>query len=154
MFMNKSKDNILKSIYDISLLDEPVNLETIDGIPPTRKLQTIYFNLLWAVDIKLPEIDGIKSLLIFLEYFYNKFSEISKTSPHLLSRKSEIFYLIIDQLLKLTIDKNDKSSLKTLEQYFYDKDFFGAFLTKLNKQNNDKFTKNFSFYSKVSIYYF
>ena len=102
----------------------------------------------------MPEIDGIKSLLIFLEYFYNKFSEINKTSPHLLSRKSEIFYLIIDQLLKLTIDRNDKSSLKTLEQYFYDKDFFGAFLTKLNKQNNDKFTKNFTFYSKVSIYYF
>ena len=64
---NKSKDNILNQIYDISLLDEPVNLEPIDDIPQNRKLQTIYYNLLWGVELKLPKFDGIKSLLIFLD---------------------------------------------------------------------------------------
>ena len=152
MLMDKSKDNILKSIYDMSLLDEPVNLETLQGIPPTRKLQTIYFNLIWGNDAKLPKIDGIKSLLIFLEYFYIKFSEISKKSPHLISRKTEIYYLLIDQLLNLDIDQNDKTSIKDLEQYFYDRDFLSCFLTILNRQNNKKFKDKFSFFSKVRIY--
>ena len=152
MLMDKSKDNILKSIYDMSLLDEPVNLETLQGIPPTRKLQTIYFNLIWGIDAKLPKLDGIKSLLIFLEYFYIKFSEISKKSLFLISRKTEVYYLLLEQLLNLDIDKNDKTNIKDSEQYFYDKDFLSCFLTILNRQNNKKFKAQFSFYSKVRIY--
>ena len=151
MSTKKPEDNILNQLYDISLLDEPVNLETINGIPPNRKLQTIYYNLVWGVELRLPEIDGIKSLLIFLDYFYSKFNDIRKISPHLLSRKNEIFYLIIDQLLKLSINKKDKEVLKTLEQYFYDQDFFGCFLIKLNKLKNSLFKEKFSFFSKVRI---
>ena len=71
MYINKSKDKILKEIYDIDQLDEPVNLETKEGILPNRKLQVIYYNLLWVVEPKLPQIDGIKSLLILLDYVYN-----------------------------------------------------------------------------------
>ena len=152
MLLNKSEDNILKTVYDMSLLDEPVNLETIEGIPPTRKLQTIFFNLIWGIDVKFPKIEGIKSLLIFLEYIYNKFSEISKISPHLISRKTEIYYHLIVQILNLNIDKNDKTNFKDFEQFFYDKDFFGTFLTILNRQNNKKFKDKFSFFSKVRIY--
>ena len=147
---NKSKDNILKQIYDISLLDEPVNLEPIDDIPQNRKLQTIYYNLLWGVELKLPKFDGIKSLLIFLEYFDDKFMEARKISPHLLSRKTEIFYLLIEQILKFNIDEKDKDSLKTLEQFFYEEDFFASFLIKLNKLNYSHFTKQFLIFSKVS----
>ena len=149
MFTNKSKDNLMNQIYDISLLDEPVNLEIVEGIPPNRKLQAIYYNIVWGVELRLPQIDGIKSLLILLDYFYSKFNEIRKISPHLLSRKNEIFYLIIDQLLKVSINKKDKEVLKTLEQYFYDQDFFNCFLIKLNKLNNSLFTEKFSFFSKV-----
>ena len=152
MLLNKSEDNILKTVYDMSLLDEPVNLETIEGIPPTRKLQTIFFNLIWGIDVKLPKIEGIKSLLIFLEYIYKKFSEISKISPHLISRKTEIYYHLIVQILNLNIDKNDKTNFKDFEQFFYDKDFFGTFLTILNRQNNKKFKEKFLLFSKVRIY--
>lgn len=153
MHSDKSKENILKQLYDISLLDEPVNLETIDGIPPNRKLHTIYYNLVWGLEPKLPKIDGIKSLLILLEYMYNKFSEVRKISPHLISRKNEIFYLLIDQLLKIPFDKIDKENVKVLEQYFYDSDFFSSFLLMLNKLKNVLFNEKFSFFSKVSIYY-
>ena len=152
MLSEKTKDDILKQLYDISLLDEPVNLETIDGILPNRKLHTIYYNLVWGLDLNLPKIDGIKSLLILLEYIYNKFSEMRKISPHLISRKNEIFYLLIEQLLKISFDKIDKGSLKTLEDYFYDSDFFSSFLLMLNKLNNTLFTEKFSFFSKVSKY--
>ena len=152
MFLNNSKDNILKTVYDMSLLDEPVNLETIEGIPPTRKLQTIFFNLIWGIDVKLPKIEGIKSLLIFLEYIYKKFREISKISPHLISRKTEIYYHLIVQILNLNIDKNDKTNFKDFEQFFYDKDFFGTFLTILNRQNNKIFKEKFLLFSKVRIY--
>ena len=151
MLSDKSKDNIMKQIYDISLLDEPVNLETIDGIPPNRKLHTIYYNLVWGLELRLPKIDGIKSLLILLEYMYNKFSEIRKMSPHFLSRKNEIFYLLIVQLLKMPIDKKDKETLKILAQYFYDPDFFSSFLLIINKLKNSLFIEKFSFFSKVSI---
>lgn len=72
----------------------------------------------------------------------------------MLSRKNEIYYLIIEQLFKLEIDRKDKDYLKTLEQYFYDKEFFSSFLLILNKKNNDVFKEKFSFYSKVSIYYY
>lgn len=153
MFMNKSKDNLLKQLYDISLIDEPVNLETKNGIPPNRKLQAIYYNLVWGVDLKLPKIDGINSLLIFLDYFYSKFNEVRKISPYLLSRKNEIFYLINEQLLRLHIDKNEKDTLKTLEQYFYDQDFFSSFLIRLNKLNNALFQEKYSFFSKVSLFF-
>ena len=151
MFMNKTKDSILEKIYDLSQLDEPVNLETKEGILPNRKLQVIYYNLLWVVDPKLPKIDGIKSLLILLDYVYNKFDDIRKISPHLLARKNETFYLIIDQIFNSYIDKKDKDSLKNLEQYFYDNDFFTSFLIMLNKKNNSVFKEKFSFFSKVSI---
>ena len=149
MIARKEKDKILKQIYDISLLDEPINLETIDGIPPNRKLHSIYYNLIWGCELKLPKIDGIKSLLILLEYIYNKFSETPKISPHLLSRKNEIFYLLIEQLLKIPIDKKDKETLKFLAQYFYDPDFFSSFLLILNKLNNALFIKKFTFFSKI-----
>ena len=90
MSFNKEKEKIYKELYDISFLDEPVNLETKDGILPNRKLHILYFNLLWKVEFKLPQIDGIKSLIILLEYFYNKFNENQKTSPNLISRKFEV----------------------------------------------------------------
>ena len=151
MNSDKYKDNIMKQIYDISLLDEPVNLETINGIPPNRKLHTIYYNLVWGIEINFPKIDGIKSLLILLEYIYNKFSEIRKMPPYFLSRKNEIFYLLIDQLLIMPIDKKDKETLKILAQYFYDADFFSSFLLMINKLNNSLFIEKFSFFSKVSL---
>ena len=114
-------------------------------------MHTLYYNLVWCLDLKLPKIDGIKSLLILLEYMYNKFSEIRKIPPHFLSRKNEIFYLLIDQLLKMSIDKRDKETLKTLAQYFYDPDFFSSFLLMINKLKNALFIEKFSFFSKVSI---
>ena len=150
MFNNKSKDNLLRQFYDISLLDEPVNLEPINDIPQNRKLQTIYFNLLWGIELKLPKIDGINSLIIFLEYFNNKFSETRKISPHLLSRKTEIYYLLIEQLFEFHIDEKDKNTLKSLEQFFYEEDFFTSFLIKLNKLNYSHFTKKFLLFSNVS----
>ena len=149
MIANKEKNNILKQIYNISLLDEPINLETIDGIPPSRKLHTIYYNLIWGCELKIPKIDGFKSLLILLEYIYNKFSGDGKISPHLLSRKNEIFYLLIEQVLKISKDKNDNESLKSLAQYFYDPDFLGSFLLILNKLNNALFIKKYAFFSKI-----
>jgi hypothetical protein len=76
--------------------------------------------------------------------------EARKISPHLLSRKTEIFYLLIEQILKFHIDEKDKDSLKTLEQFFYEEDFFASFLIKLNKLNNSHFTKKFLIFSKVS----
>ena len=149
MIADKAKDNILKQIYNISLLDEPINLETIDGIPPSRKLHTIYYNLIWGCELKIPKIDGFKSLLILLEYIYSKFSVDCKIPPHLLSRKNEIFYLLIEQILILSTDKNDNESLKSLSQYFYDPDFLGSFLLILNKLNNALFIKKFAFFSKI-----
>ena len=149
MIADKAKDNILKQIYNISLLDEPINLETIDGIPPSRKLHTIYYNLIWGCELKIPKIDGFKSLLILLEYIYSKFSVDCKIPPHLLSRKNEIFYLLIEQILELSTDKNDNESLKSLSQYFYDPDFLGSFLLILNKLNNALFIKKFAFFSKI-----
>jgi len=151
MSINKERENIYKELYDITSLDEPVNLETKDGIPPNRKLQVLYFNLLWKAEFKMPKIDGIKSLLILLEYFYNKFSEMTKTSPNLISRKIEIYYLLIKQLLNIKFEKLDKSSLKSLEQYFFDKDFFSCFLFMINRLNNKYFFEIFSSLSKVSI---
>lgn len=152
MLFNKYKDkeNILKQLYDISYLDEPINLETINGIPQNRKLQIIYFNLLWRVELKLPEIDGPKSFFILFDYFNKKFKEINKISLHLLSRKIDIFYLFIEQLLKLSIEKNKKIIYNKIEQYLYDKDFFNCFLISMNKLSNLSFFEKFSFYSKVS----
>ena len=152
MLFNKTKDkeNILKQLYDISFLDEPINLETIKGIPHNRKLQIIYFNLLWGVELKLPEIDGAKSLFILIEYFFKKFKEINKISLHLLSRKIDIFYLFIEQLLKLSIKENEEIIYNNIEQYLYDKDFFNCFLITMNKLNNSSFIEKFSFFSKVS----
>ena len=151
MFSNKPKDTILKELYDISLLDEPVNLETSHGIPQNRKLQIIYFNLLWGIELKLPKIDGINSLFILLNYFNIKFKEIKKLSPYLLSRKNEIFYLFIEQLLNFSLEENKKIIYKNIEQYFNDKDFFNCFLITNNKLNNSSFFAKFSFFSNVSI---
>ena len=152
MMMGKLKDNILKQLYDISQLDEPINLETIDDITPNRKLHTLYYNLLWAAELKLPKIDGIKSLLILLEYIYNKFNDVRKTPPHYLSRKNEILYLIIEQLLSYKIDMKDKETMKNIYQYFYEQDFFNCFLKIINKRNNSFFEEKFLFYSKVSYF--
>ena len=151
MSNNPERERLYKELYDISVLDEPINLETIDGITPNRKLHTLYFNLLWKADFKIPKIDGIKSLIILLEYFYNRFNEIRKTSPNLISRKFEVYYFLIKQLLNIKIDNLDKTTFKSLEQYFFDKDFFSCFLLTLNQLNNKHFFDKFSFYSKVSI---
>ena len=153
MLFNKTKDkeNILKQLYDISFLDEPINLETIKGIPQNRKLQIIYFNLIWGVELKLPEIDGAKSLFILIEYFFKKFKEINKISLHLLSRKIDIFYLFIEQLLKLSIEENEEIIYNNIEQYLYDKDFFNCFLITMNKLSNSSFIEKFSFFTKVSF---
>jgi hypothetical protein len=151
MSNNQEREKIYKELYDISVLDVPINLETKDGIPPNRKLHTLYYNLLWKVDFKIPKIDGIKSLIVLLEYFYNKFNQISKISPNIISRKFEVYFLLIKQLLNIKINENDKTSLKYLEQYFFDKDFFSCFLLTLNQLNNKHFFDKFSFYSKVSI---
>ena len=153
MFFNKSKDkeNILKQLYDISFLDEPINLETIKGIPQNRKLQIIYFNLIWGVELKLPEIDGAKSLFILIDYFFKKFKEINKISLHLISRKIDIFYLFIEQLLKLSIEENEEIIYNNIEQYLYDKDFFNCFLITMNKLSNSSFIEKFTFFSKVSF---
>ena len=153
MSNNQERERLYKELYDISELDEPINLETIDGITPNRKLHTLYFNLLWKADFKIPKIDGIKSLIILLEYFYNRFNEIRKTSPNLISRKFEVYYFLIKQLLNIKIDNLDKTTFKSLEQYFFDKDFFSCFLLTLNQLNNKHFFDKFSFYSKVSINY-
>ena len=153
MSINKEREKIYKELYDISSIDEPVNLETIDGIPPTRKLNALYFNLLWKVDFKLPEIDGIKSLIILLEFFYNKFSDIRKISPNLISRKFDIYCLLIKQLLNIKKEQLDKSGLKSLEQYFFDKDFFSCFLKLLNHLKNTIFFEKFTVFSKVSPQY-
>ena len=151
MFSNKPKENILKELYDISLLDEPVKLEKIDGIPQNRKLQIIYFNLLWGVELKLPKIDGIKSLFILLNYFNKKYNEIKKVSPHLLSRKNEIFYLFIEQLLNFSLEENKKIIYYNIEKYINDKNFFICFIIIMNKLNNSNFFEKFSFFSNVSI---
>ena len=151
MSNNQERERLYKELYDISVLDEPINLETIDGITPNRKLHTLYFNLLWKADFKIPKIDGIKSLIILLEYFYNRFNEIRKTSPNLISRKFEVYYFLIKQLLNIKFDNLDKTTFKSLEQYFFDKDFFSCFLLTLNQLNNKHFFDKFSFYSKVSI---
>ena len=151
MSINKEREKIYKELYDLYSLDEPVNLETKDGILPNRKLHILYFNLLWKVDFKLPKLDGIKSLTIFLEYVYNKFFEMKKTSPNLIARKFEVYFQIIKQLFTFEIEKTDISSWKSLEQYFFDKDFFSCFLKALNKLNNKNFFNKFSYFSKVSI---
>ena len=151
MSNNQERERLYKELYDISVLDEPINLETIDGITPNRKLHTLYFNFLWKADFKIPKIDGIKSLIILLEYFYNRFNEIRKTSPNLISRKFEVYYFLIKQLLNIKFDNLDKTTFKSLEQYFFDKDFFSCFLLTLNQLNNKHFFDKFSFYSKVSI---
>ena len=153
MSNNQERERLYKELYDISVLDEPINLETIDGITPNRKLHTLYFNLLWKADFKIPKIDGIKSLIILLEYFYNRFNEIRKTSPNLISRKFEVYYFLIKQLLNIKFDNLDKTTFKSLEQYFFDKEFFSFFLLTLNQLNNKHFFDKFSFYSKVSINY-
>ena len=153
MSNNQERERLYKELYDISVLDEPINLETIDGITPNRKLHTLYFNFLWKADFKIPKIDGIKSLIILLEYFYNRFNEIRKTSPNLISRKFEVYYFLIKQLLNIKFDNLDKTTFKSLEQYFFDKDFFSCFLLTLNQLNNKHFFDKFSFYSKVSINY-
>ena len=151
MSKNQEREKLYKELYDISVLDEPINLETIDGITPSRKLHTLYYNLLWKADFKIPKIDGIKSIIILLEYFYNKFNNIRKTSPNLISRKFEVYYFLIKQLLNIKNDNFDKTSFKSLEQYFFDKDFFSCFLISLNKLNNKNFFKKFSSFSKVSM---
>ena len=151
MVSNKPKENIIKELYDISLLDEPVKLETIDDIPQNKKMQIIYFNLLWGVEIKLPKIDGIKSLFILLNYFNKKFKKIKSVSPHLLSRKNEIFYLFIEQFLNFSLEENKKIIYYNIEQYLNDKDFFNCFLLTMNKLNNSTFFEKFAFFSNVSI---
>ena len=151
MSINNEKKKGFEKLYDISSLDSPVNLETKDGILPNRKLQILYFNLIWNVELKLPKLDGIKSLIVLLEYFYNKFNEITKTSPNLISRKYEVYYILIKELLNIEIEKLDSSSWKSLGQYFFDKDFFTCFLLTLNKLNNKNFFRKFISFSKVSI---
>ena len=153
MSFNKEKEKIYKELYDISALDVPINLETKDGITPNRKLHTLYYNFLWKADFKIPKIDGIKSLIVLLEYFYNKFNLIRKTSPNIISRKFEVYFLLIKQLLNIKINEKDKTFLKPLEQYFFDKDFFSCFLLTLNQLKNKHFFDKFSFYSKVSLKY-
>lgn len=153
MSKNQEREKLYKELYDISVLDEPINLETIDGITPNRKLHTLYYNLLWKVDFKIPKVDGIKSLIILLEYFYNKFNDIRKVSPNLISRKFDVYYFLIRQLLNIKNDNFDKTSFKSLEQYFFDKDFFSCFLLTLNQLNNKHFFDKFTLYSKVSITY-
>ena len=149
--MYQIKDNVLKQLYDINQLDEPINLETIDGIPPTKKLQTIYYNLMWDSELKLPKIDGIKSLLILLDYFYNKLFYVRKMPVHFLSRKNEILNLIIEQLLSYNIDNEDNIIKNILPQYFYEQNFFDCFLKIINKRKNSFFEEKFRSYSKVSI---
>lgn len=154
--LSKSYDNLLKQIYDFSLLDEPepLNLELIEGKNLNSKLKNIYLNLVMEKDVKMPKLDGIKSLLILLDYLVEKFNKLPKLSPHLSSRKNEIYSLLIEQLLKISFDKKDKEILKAIEKYFYEQDFFISFLMILNKQNNVMFIENLSFFSKVSIYIF
>lgn len=153
MSINKEREKIYKELYDISDLDEPVNLETSEGIPPNRKLHILYYNLLWKTEFKLPQIDGIKSLIILIEYFYNKFSEMTKISPNLISRKFEIYYLLIKQLLNIKVDDLDKTTWKSIEQYFFDKEFFFCFLMTLNQLNNKHFFEKFSSFSRVRTKY-
>lgn len=153
MFNLKSKENILvKELYDISSLDNPINLEIVNGIYPNRKLQIIFFNLIWGIDAKLPDIDGIKSFFILLNYFNKKFNEIKNISLHLLSRKKEVYFLLIKQLLKLSTKENEKEIYNNISQYIYDKDFFSCFLIVLNKLNNSEFFEKFQFFSRVSKY--
>ena len=149
--MNQPDNNISNQINDNPKEEKSNGLVIKEGTTPTNKLQTIYTNLVGGIDIKLPEIDGIKSLLILLDYFYNKFYEIKEPPSFILSRKVEIYYLVIEQLLKMNIDQNDNETFKTLEQYFFDEDFFTAFLIKLAKLNNSLFVEKFSFFSKVSL---
>ena len=150
MSKEKEKKKGFENLYDISSLDLPVNLEIRDGILPNRKLQILYFNLLWNVELKLPKLDGIKSLVILLEYFYNKFNEITRTSPNLISRKFEVYLILIKELLNIEVETIDKSNWKSLGIYFFDKDFFTCFLLTLNKLNNKNFFKKFTSFSKVS----
>ena len=150
MSKEKEKKKGFENLYDISSLDLPVNLEIKDGILPNRKLQILYFNLLWNVELKLPKLDGIKSLIILLEYFYNKFNEITRTSPNLISRKFEVYLILIKELLNIEVETIDKSNWKSLGIYFFDKDFFTCFLLTLNKLNNKNFFKKFTSFSKVS----
>lgn len=154
MNVDRCIGNISKQIDDTSILEKSNNLEIKEGITPNHKLQNLYTDLVGGIDFKLPEIDGIKSLLIFLDYFYNKFNEIKKMANFKLSRKVEIYYLMIEQLLKMNIDKNDNETFKTLEKYFFEEDFFTAFLMKLIKLENSLFVEKFSFFTRVSIYYF
>ncbi len=151
MFTIKSKENnLVKELYDISLLDDPINLEIINGIYPNRKLQVIFFNLIWGIDTKLPEFDGIKSLFILLNYFNKKYKELKKESLHLLSRKKEILFLFIEKLLKLCIKENEKEIYNNIYECFNDKDFFSCFLIVLRKLNNSDFFEKFQFFSRVS----
>ena len=151
MSTRKPIDNNLNQINDNSYLQKSNELEIKEGITPNNKLQTIYTNLVGGIDIKLPEIYGIKNLLILLDYFYNKFNEIKDPPSFILSRKVEIYYLVIEKVLKMNIELNDNGTFKTLELYFLDEDFFTAFLIKLTKLNDSLFFEKFSFFSKVSI---
>ena len=152
MFDEKSIDNLLKDHYDLALIDQPLNLDNKKDDYPNRSLQIIFFNLLWGTEINFPKFENSNSVLSLLDYLLEKFNVFEKVSPFILERKKEIFYLVSDELLKYIGDKNEKNLPKKISKYFYDKDFYTAFLIKLNKKSNKKFKEKFLELSTVSIH--
>ena len=152
MFDEKSIDNLIKEHYDLSSINQPLNLDGKKNDYPDSSLQIIFFNLLWGTEINFPKFENSNSVLSLLDYLFEKFNDFEKVSPFILARKKEIFYLISDELLKYIGDKNEINLPKKISKYFYDKDFFTAFLIKLSKKSNKKFKEKFLQLSNVSTH--
>ena len=150
--MDKPKES--KNINDIHVIKEPNISENKEDIITDTKLESIYFNLLNNTKITLPKINGFQNFMAFFNYIFTKLNT-GEESPDKTGRKNELLKVLIEQLTHYSKELGDSTNQAKIEQYFYDKNFFGVFLEILNKKEDiSSFKEIFLLFSKVSILYY
>ena len=149
--MDKPKES--KNINDIHVIKEPNISENKEDIITDTKLESIYFNLLNNTKITLPKINGFQNFMAFFNYIFTKLNT-GEESPDKTGRKNELLKVLIEELTHYSKELGDSTNQAKIEQYFYDKNFFGVFLEILNKKEDiSSFKEIFLLFSKVSILY-
>ena len=148
------KSNKINILDDKTLLEEKANLETKEEITSDIKLDDIFYNFLNNIENKIPKINDRENLLIYLEYFFNKYKEDNSSPDEVLLRKKQFLILLVGQLIDNIEDMTEKVFQEKMEQYFYDKKFFDIFFEILIKKDDiSVFKQKIIFVSKVSLKY-
>ena len=148
--MDKLSD--IQNLNDKSLLEEKANLETKGDISQDTNLESFYFNLLNAPEIKIPKMFGEQNIFNILELVFNKtYEEKEKEIPE--TRKKQIINLLIAELIdNIGIDR--EKIVEKLKKYFSFTNFFETFLEIiLQKDDLSSFKDTFLYISKVSSYF-